>query len=94
MNEVMLLQMRQLGEGFRADVTLERSFPGVRPQVHLEVGELAEGLVADIALIVDLAILLLERIGQRLIASRTVGAMTRALVGRHGARRRAREVRR
>ena len=42
----------------------------MRPQVHLQVRQLAEGLEADVALVVHLPVLLLQRIRQRPVAAR------------------------
>ena len=64
MDEVVLLQVSQLGEGLAAGVALEGSLSAVRPQVNLQVGELAKDLAAMLAFVLDLAILLLERVGQ------------------------------
>jgi len=68
-HQVMLLQVRQLGEALRAHIALEGSFAGMGPQMHLEVAQLPKGLAAYIALVVHLAILFLQRIGQRSVAS-------------------------
>lgn len=91
----MLLQMRQLSEALGADVALERSFPGVRPQVHLEVRQLPERLAAYVALVVHLPVLFLERIRQRSVASgplrvgtERAALRTAVIVRRQRARRR------
>lgn len=49
----------------------------MRSQVHLEVRELPEGLEANIALVMHLAVLLLQRVGERAVAA----AVWRALLG-------------
>lgn len=48
--------MGKLGEGFGTDVALERPFAGMGSQVNLEVGELPEGLAANVALVVHFAV--------------------------------------
>jgi hypothetical protein len=93
MDEVVLLEVGQLGEALGADVALEGPLARVRPQVDLEIRELAEGLAADVALVMHLAVLLLEGVGQGPVAPRaalgvgTEGATLRAgvFVGGEGA---------
>lgn len=95
-HQMMLLQVRQLGEALRADVALERTLTRMRAQMHLKVAQLSEGFAAYIALVVHLAVLLLERIRQRAIATRcqrvgtewTATAWTRIAIGTEAARRR------
>ena len=67
MDEVVLLEVRQLSEGLGADRAPEGSLAAVRPQVNLQIGELPEDLVALLAPVLDLAVLLLQRVRQRLV---------------------------
>lgn len=67
-DEQMLLQVCQLGERLGTHLAAERSLPRMGPQVDLQVAQLAKHLVAGLALVLNLAVLLLERIGQRLVA--------------------------
>lgn len=69
MHQMVFLQVRQLGEALGADVALERPLARVGAQVHLEVGQLAERLVAHVALVVHLAVLLLQRVRQRSVTA-------------------------
>ena len=69
MHEVVLLQVRQLGEGLWAGCASEGPLPAVGAKVHLEVGELPEHLVARLAPVLDLPVLLLKRERERLVAA-------------------------
>ena len=53
MDEVVLLEVRQLSEGLGADRAPEGSLAAVRPQVNLQVGELPEDLVALLTPVLD-----------------------------------------
>ena len=64
MDEVVFLQVSQLGEGLAAGVALEGPLSAVRPQVNLQVGELAKDLATMLAFVLDLAVFLLQGIGQ------------------------------
>ncbi len=64
----MFLQMCQLGEGLRTHLAAEGTLARVRPQVHLQVAQLAKDLLAGLTPVLDLAVLLLERVGQGLVA--------------------------
>lgn len=72
MYEMMLLKMRELRETLGADIALEGSLAGVRPEMHLKIRQLTKGLAAYIALVMHLAVLLLERIRQRPVAPRAL----------------------
>lgn len=72
MHEMMFLEMCELRETLGADVTLEGPLAGMCSEVHLEVRQLTEGLAADVAFVVHLAILLLERVRQRSVSPRTL----------------------
>lgn len=72
----MLLQMCKLRETLSAYGAFERSLAGMRPEMHFKVRQLAESLATHIALVVHLAVLLLERIRQRPIAPRALGIGT------------------
>lgn len=87
MHEVVLLKMCELREALGADVALERPLAGVRAEVHLQVGQLAERLEAHVAFVVHLAVLLLERVRQ---GSVTAGVVA---IGTEGRSRRARPAR-
>jgi len=54
--------MSQLCEALAARLALERPFAGVRSQVNLQVGQLAERLAAHVALVMHFAVLLTDRI--------------------------------
>ena len=69
MHEVVLLQVRQLGEGLWAGCASEGPLPAVGAKVDLEVGELPEHLVARLAPVLDLPVLLLKRERERLVAA-------------------------
>lgn len=56
-----------MGETLFAQVALEWPLSTVDPQVHFEVGQLTEGLETDVAFILDFAVLLLERVWERLV---------------------------
>lgn len=47
---------------------------------HLQVGQLPEGLAAHVALVLDLAVLLLQRVRQGLVARRAHAALHLAQV--------------
>lgn len=76
-DEVVLLEVGQLGEALGAHVALEGPLPRVGPQVHLQVRELAECLIADVAFVVHLAILLLQWVGQRSVTAGVVAIGTK-----------------
>lgn len=81
MDEVMLLQVGKLRETLGANVTLERPLAGMSPQMYLEIRQLAERLAAHVALVMHLAVLLLQRVRQRPVTPRPlrVGAERAAL---------------
>jgi len=62
MYEMMFLKMCELRETLGTDIALEGSFAGMCSEVHLEIRQLTEGFAADVAFIMHLAILLLERV--------------------------------
>lgn len=62
MYKVMLLKMCKLRETLGADGAFEGSLAGVRPEVYFKIRQLAESLAAHVALVMHLAVLLLERI--------------------------------
>jgi hypothetical protein len=64
-HQMMFLEMGELREAFGTDVALKGPFARVCPQVDLQVGQLSESLVANVALVVHLAVLLLEWIRKR-----------------------------
>jgi len=64
----MFLEVSQLGEGLRTHLTPERALSRVSAQMHLEVAELAKDLLARLTPVLDLAVLLLERVGEGLVA--------------------------
>lgn len=76
-HEMMFLQVGQLCEALRADVTMERPLARVRPQVHLEIRQLTKGFETNIALVMHLPVLLLQRIRQRSIAACAAAATAR-----------------
>ena len=53
-------------------------------EAHLEVRQLSEGLTADVALVLDLAVLLLQRVRQRLVAGRVPPSYALNLSQVHG----------
>jgi len=63
-DKMMLLQMRELRKALGADGAFEGPFARVRPKVHFKVRQLAKSLAAHVALVMHLAVLLLERIRQ------------------------------
>jgi hypothetical protein len=67
-NKEMFLQMCQLGEGLGTHLAAEGTLARVSSQVHLQVAQLAEDLLAGLTPVLDLAVLLLERVGQGLVA--------------------------
>jgi hypothetical protein len=71
-DKMMLLQVRELCKTLGANGAFERPLARVRPKMHFKVRQLAKSLAAHIALVMHLAILLLERIRQRPIASRAL----------------------
>lgn len=66
--------MSQLSEALGADVTVEWALACMRPQVHLQVGELTKGLEASIALVVHLSVLFTQRVRQRPVTARILSA--------------------
>lgn len=91
----MLLQVGQLRETLGANVTLERPLPGMGPQMHLEIRQLAERFATHVALVMHLAVLLLQRVRQRPVTPRPLrvgaeGAALRASVVVRGQRARGR----
>ena len=70
--EIVLLQMRQLGERLGTHRTLERPLPVVSPQMDLEVGQLAKDLIAGFASVLDLSVFLLEGKRKGFVASRVL----------------------
>ena len=66
---MMLLQMSKLCKRFWTSLTSEGPLTGMRPQMNFKVGELAEHLVAGVAPVLQLVVLLAERIWQRLVTS-------------------------
>ena len=70
MNQEMLLQMGQLCKvlGAVGELALEGPLPRVGPQVHLQVAQLTKHFVTCLALVDHLPVLLLEGVGQRLMA--------------------------
>lgn len=97
MHVVVFLQVCQLRETLAARLAFERSFAGMRPKVHLQVGQLTESLATHVALVVHLAVLLADRIRQRPVAARVASAAgasaRRHVIGRHGTGRRAARAR-
>ena len=79
MNEIVLLQMRQLCERLWTEFALERPLPVMDPQMDLEVRQLAKHLATVDALVLDLPSLLLQREVQRLVA---LGPVDSSGVGR------------
>lgn len=71
-HQMVLLEVRQLGKTFGANVTMEGPLAGVRPQVDLQIGQLAKGFEAPVALVMHFAVLLAQGIGQRLVAPRAL----------------------
>lgn len=67
--QVVFLQVGELSKTLVAGLALERPFSTVHSQVDLQVGELTERLGTDIALILDLAILFLQRVRKSLVTS-------------------------
>jgi len=67
-NKQMFLEVSQLGEGLRTHLTPERALSRVSAQMHLEVAELAKHLLARLTPVLDLAVLLLEGVGEGLVA--------------------------
>ena len=65
---MMSLEMCELCEALSAHIALEGTLARVGAQMHLQIRELPESLAANIALIMHLAIFLLERIRQRSVA--------------------------
>lgn len=66
--QVVFLQVGELSEALVASLAFERPLSAVHSKVDLEVGELPERLGAHVALVLDLAVLLLEGVGQGLVA--------------------------
>ena len=60
--------MRQLGEALWTQLTPEGSLPGVGSKVHFQIAQLSENFVARFAFVLYLAVLLLERVRQGLVA--------------------------
>lgn len=75
-DEMMLLQMGQLRETLGANVTLERPLAGMGPQMYLEIRQLAERLATHVALVMHLAVLLLQRVRQRPVTPRPLRVRT------------------
>ena len=71
MDQEVFLEVGQLGEGLGAHLAAEGALTRVRPQMHLQVAQLAKHLVARLTLVLNLPVLLLEGIGQRLVAGAT-----------------------
>jgi hypothetical protein len=64
----MLLKVSQLGESFGAHLAAKWTLARVRTQVHFQIAQLAKHLVACLTLVLNLSVLLLQGVGQRLVA--------------------------
>lgn len=67
-DQEVLLQVSQLGEAFVTGLTFKRSLSTVDTKVNLQVRQLSEGLAANVAFVLNFAVLLLQRVRQRLVA--------------------------
>ena len=63
-DEVVFLEVGQLGEALATGLTDERTLAGVGAEVDLQVGQLAERLEAHVALVVHLPVALPQWVGQ------------------------------
>jgi hypothetical protein len=70
-----------MGETLGADVALEGALAGMRPQVSFQVAQLTERLLANVALVVQFVVLLLQRVRQRSASGRGVAVQGLAVVG-------------
>lgn len=70
-DQIVFLQVGELSETFIAGLTLKGSFPTMDTQVHLKIRKLTKGLGANIALILDLPILLLKWVIKTFVACGT-----------------------
>jgi hypothetical protein len=80
-DQVVPLEVGQLGEPLGADVALEGALAGMRPQVSFQVAQLTERLLANVALVVQFAVLLVQRVRQRSASGRGVAVQGLAVVG-------------
>jgi hypothetical protein len=80
-DQVVPLEVAQLGEPLLADVALEGALAGMRPQVSFQVAQLTERLLANVALVVQFAVLLVQRVRQRSASGRGVAVQGLAVVG-------------
>ena len=62
MNETVLLQMGELGEGFRTQMTFERALVRERSEMNFQIGELTERFFTRSAFVNDFAVLFAQRI--------------------------------
>lgn len=67
-DQEVFLQVSQLSETFVTGLTFKGSLSTVDTKMNLQVRQLSEGLAAHVALILDFAVLLLQRVRQRLVA--------------------------
>lgn len=74
-DQVVFLQVSQLSETFVTGLTFEGPLSTVDTKMNLQVGQLSEGFAADVALVLDLAVLLLQWVRQRLVARRAHAAL-------------------
>lgn len=68
MDQVMLLEVGQLGEVLFTQVTLERPFPAVHSEMDLEIRQLSEGLHANVTFVFNLPVLLRQGVRERFVS--------------------------